>query len=412
MTRRRDRLRWSGLTLRMRLTLTYGLTFILCGAGLLAVAYALTGHALENVMPSPAKVIAIAPPNPDGSVHLEDGRTVSADEYRRELAEDQSRRQEAADTYRTGVLNAVLTRGFLGLAVVTPVALLLCWVTAGRALRPLRRMTGTVRRIAETPAPVGLATRIDITGPHDEVRELAVAFDAMLAKLDASFAAQRRFVANAAHELRTPLAIDRTVLEVSLDGPDPDIAGVRQRLLATNYRQSQMLDGLLALARAEQATLPLEPVDLAPVVLCEVSAAEGRGIKVETAVMPAVVSGEPTLLALLVRNLIGNGVKYNVPDGWLRVELARSGPDVLFTVANSGPVVVDSDVELLFVPFRRGGTDRTNATGGSGLGLSIVRAVTHAHRGSVSAVADDAGGLTVEVRLPALDGTAPEGPQR
>ncbi len=389
------------LTLRARLTVVYGVTFVLCGAVLLAVAYVLTGHALEHVVPSTAKVVAEAPPRSDGSVALSDGRIISADEYRRELANDEARREAGATAYRRSVLHAVLADGSLALAAVTPVALVLCWITAGRALRPLRRMTRTVRRIAATPAAIGLSTRIEISGPHDEVRELADAFDTMLARLDASFAAQHRFVANAAHELRTPLAIDRTVLEVSLDGPDPDVAGVRQLLLATNRRQARMIDGLLALARAEQASLPREPVDLAALIRAEVAVTGATGITVETALESAVVAGERTLLALLARNLLGNALRYNVPDGWVRVDLVRHGERVRLTVANSGPTVADADVALLFVPFRRGGAERTRSDGGSGLGLSIVRAVTQAHGGEVSATAPPGGGLVVQVCLPA-----------
>lgn len=158
-----------------------------------------------------------------------------------------------------------------------------------------------------------------------------------------------------------------------------------------------MLDGLLALARAEHQLPAPEPVELAALVEAEVAAADTAGLRVTRDLEPAVVDGEPTLLALLVRNLLHNAVRYNTPDGWLRVEVAARTGRAVLTVANSGPPV--ADVPRLFEPFRRGAGERTGSADGSGLGLSIVRAVARAHGGDVTAESGGDGGLTVRVVL-------------
>jgi signal transduction histidine kinase len=379
----------------------YGVTFLICSGFVLATAYWLMAASLDGLAPVPAKVVASGPANPDGSVTLVDGRTVSAREYDIEARADRERRRAAAAAFRDSVLHALVTRGVLAILAVTPAAWVLCWFAAGRGLRPLHRMTAIARHIASTPTSDGLTARIALVGPQDEVHELADAFDGMLAKLDESFAAQRRFVANAAHELRTPLAIDRTVLEVALDNPATDAATLGHRLLITNQRQALVLDGLLALARAEQATLHMEPVDLAGAVRAALAAADESGLRTELSVEPAVVLGEPALLGLLVRNLVGNAIRYNVPGGWLAVSLVDGGDTVTLTVTNTGEQVPDAAV--LFEPFRRGGAPRTDSASGSGLGLSIVRAVTLAHGGDVAASAREQGGLVVIVTLPSND---------
>jgi signal transduction histidine kinase len=257
----------------------------------------------------------------------------------------------------------------------------------------------------------GLRTRIAPHGPRDEVRELSEAFDAMLMRPEAAFGAQRRFVANAAHEMRTPLAIERSVLEVGLTAPDADLATIRQRLLDANHRQSDLLNGLLALAEAEQAEPDRRPMAFDAVVTAELSTMDALGTLIHDEIGPVRFAAEPSLLPLLVRNLVGNAVRYNVPGGWVHVVVAHDAGDptrpsgagmAVLTVENTGPTIDADRVSELFEPFRRGATERTRTGTGAGLGLSIVRAVAHAHDGVVTATARPEGGLIVTVRLPAL----------
>lgn len=388
------------MSLRWRLTLLYTAVFLCCGGLLLGAAYWLLRGSLAGQAPVPPKVLAVGPVPDTGPVRLTDGRVVAVDEYRRELVADQARSQAALDGYHGDILHALLVREFAALAVVTPAALGLGWVAAGRGLRPLTRMTVTVRHIARAPAAEGLNTRIGVTGTRDEVEQLASAFDAMLARLDAAFATQRRFVAHAAHELRTPLAVERAVLEVALGAPGADVGTVRDRLLDVNRRQTQMLNGLLALARAEQSEPRTEPVALDRVTGHELSIMDTIAVRLRSQLAPTPVDGDPALLALLVDNLVGNAVRHNVPDGEVEVRVAPDGGRAVLSVVNTGPVVDPRELPELFEPFRRGPAARSGATPGAGLGLAIVRAVVAAHHGEVTATARPDGGLVVRVELP------------
>ncbi|MEN3361907.1 MAG: hypothetical protein V7637_5889, partial [Mycobacteriales bacterium] len=263
-----------------------------------------------------------------------------------------------------------------------------------------------------------LDERIALDGPDDEIKELADTFDDMLARLDAAFDSQRRFVANASHELRTPLAVIRTEVDVTLADADASVADLRamaEIVRDASGRADRLVDALLVLARSEaQARIGLElhePVDLAAVVeraVEGVAAVVGRRcLAVTVEATPATTAGDPELLDRLVGNLVENAVRHNVDGGWVNVRTetdpAPAGhPAVLLAVRNSGPVVMAEAVDGLFEPFRRGGRARTaTPSRGAGLGLSIVRAVTAAHGGEVTAQPGTTGGLEVTVRLPA-----------
>ncbi|OLF09326.1 two-component sensor histidine kinase [Actinophytocola xinjiangensis] len=358
----------SRLTIRARLTLVHGGLFFLAGVVLLAATYALV------------------------SQRLGEGLTVS-DQTAPPGAEIPGERMvnHEAGLRPDDALTALLTQGAIALLVVGAAATALGWLIAGRMLQPLDRVTDTARRIAESPGDLG--QRIGMVGPSDELKRLGDTFDLMLERLDQSFDAQRRFIANASHELRTPLTLNRTLLEVAVGRRD---VGVETRvlgetLLEINGRHERLIDGLLLLARSERTLASVSYVDLADIV-----AHVGSSVEVSCAEAP--VLGDAVLLERLVQNLVENGVRHNVDGGWVRVSTSVAEGFSVLEVSNSGEVVAGYDVESLFEPFRR--LDRA-ASGGVGLGLSIVRAVAIAHGGSVVARARDTGGLTVTVRLPA-----------
>jgi signal transduction histidine kinase len=245
-----------------------------------------------------------------------------------------------------------------------------------------------------------------LTGPRDEVADLADTFDDMLGRLQAAFDAERRFVANASHELRTPLAVIRTEVEVTTADPAADVADLRRMgdvVLEATDRANRLLTSLLVLARTQaRGVSSSQPVDLADLIDPALRAIEAerleRALTVTVDAEPAVVLGDPALLERLVGNLVENAVRHNIAGGWIRIHTESVGVTGVLEVASSGPVVDSRTLAELFEPFRQGQRARTGHRG-TGLGLSIVRAVVAAHGGTVGAVPVDGGGLRVTVRL-------------
>jgi signal transduction histidine kinase len=307
------------------------------------------------------------------------------------------------DVLRDDARNRILSAGAITFGCVVVAAALLSWTLTGRILRPLREVTGTARRLSAE----SLSERIAYDGPRDELAELADTFDAMLARLQAAFESQRRFVANASHELRTPLSVIRTELDVTLADPDADVAELRRMadvVRTATLRSGQLVEALLLLARTDGMGLATrEPVDLATTVTAAWRAvraeAEPRGITPAFHVTPAPAVGDPSLLERVAGNLLENAVRHNVDGGWIDVRTSATPEWATLRVSSSGRHIDANRVTELFEPFRRGGVDRT-AQSGSGLGLSIVRAVVIAHHGQVTAVPVPEGGLSVTVHLP------------
>ncbi|WP_241248888.1 HAMP domain-containing sensor histidine kinase [Rhodococcus sp. X156] len=310
----------------------------------------------------------------------------------------------------------VLGHGSVAVLLVVAAAALLAWTLTGRVLRPLTDVTATAQALSQTT--LHERTRLaGAAGPRDEVGRLAEAFDRMLDRLQQSFEAQQRFVADASHELRTPLAVMRTEVDVTLADPFADAAELRRMgevLRDATDRAEAMVAGLLMVARTSATGLAVhERVDLVPLVAPALAAVEperaARQVTVTRQLQPATTIGDPALLARVVGNLVENGVRHNVPGGWLRVrtEVAATGAVVL-TVTSSGPPVAAHEVAALFEPFHRGGTGRT-AHRGSGLGLAIVAAVVQAHAGTVHGAPVPGGGLEVTVTLPPAPPTGPAG---
>lgn len=305
---------------------------------------------------------------------------------------------------RREILSAVVTWSAVILAALAAVGLAGGWWLAGRVLRPLNDLRDATRMVANGR----LDHRVRLVGPRDEFAEVADSFDHMLDRLSDAFAAQERFSANAAHELRTPLAVSRTVLDVALSAPDGrDDRQALERLSQTTDRAIELTEALLRLADANQLTARHESVDLAELVaeaLAEVGdeAAE-RGIAVDSAVVPAVVVGDATLLRQLVVNLLQNGVRHNRPDGglWLRT-YAAAGGGVRIEVESDGAPLTSASVARFVEPYLRGTGRTTVADGprGHGLGLALVDRIVAVHRGRLTLEPRSAGGLRVVVELP------------
>jgi signal transduction histidine kinase len=376
--------------LRMRLTLLYGGLFLLAGVMLISLMYFLVASKLPSG--------DLVPPGPSASAPA--GTSTGPDSHLQEL----SLLAERFRQLRTRVLDTFLQQSIIALAITTGAAVAFAWMIAGQVLRPLRRITETAQRVAER----SLHERIALQGPPDELKELADTFDAMLERLDRAFDSQRRFVANASHEMRTPLAINRTLLEVALTYGDlkPELRSLHTTLLATNERSEHMVDGLLTLARSENHQIKRRPVDLADAAAyaVELTAAEASeaGITLEAIPDTAPTTGDPMLLERLALNLVQNGIRHNHRDGWVHVKTGDSPVAgwVELTVANTGPEIPPYDVDELFEPFRRPHGQRTANDRGVGLGLSIVRSVARTHGGDAQAIPRPGGGLVVQVRLP------------
>jgi signal transduction histidine kinase len=394
-------------SIRLRLTLLYGGLFLLAGAGLLAVNYALVrsqftlpfGKRVEASSPAPAPgtllpvpgrtVVFVGPLTGGDKLIVNAGSAADIEAVRRQL--------------ENAALNQILAQSGVALALMALVSVGLGWLVAGRVLRPLTAITATARRLEGST----LHERINLQGPQDELKELADTMDQMLGRLDAAFETQRRFVANASHELRTPLAIARTEVDVALADPDAGAAELRamaERVREAGERSERLIEGLLTLARSERQLRSAEPVDLA-VAAADALDASGQeaarlGLRVSSVIGAAAASGDRALLERLVANLVENAVRHNRPGGWLEVDTGRTGATAVVRVANGGPPIRPDQVASLFEPFQRLNGDRTSSARGAGLGLSIVRSVATAHGGHAEARPLDDGGLEVTVELP------------
>ncbi len=284
------------------------------------------------------------------------------------------------------------------------------WLLAGRMLAPLTRITGATR-IAATGS---LSHRIRLEGRTDEFRELADAFDTMLAQLEAHVAEERRiaaeqqrFAANASHELRTPLAVTQTLLDVARKDSDRNATELVDRLYDVNSRAIDLTEALLLLSRAERRSFTPEHVDLSLVAEeateTLLPVAEQRGATIETSGAPTATIGSPALLLQLATNLVHNAIVHNLPERgsvWVTTSVQPEG--AVLTVENTGEKLTPALVSTLAEPFQRGDrrtrTDHANV--GVGLGLAIVKSITQAHDGTLTLTPRDGGGLRVTVRLP------------
>jgi signal transduction histidine kinase len=386
-------------TIRLRLTALYGVVFLITGAILLTLGYLLVRHNL-NAQGDFRRALArlgLRPPQGALSFRRSSRFAPGSTDFRLAAA--------VAAQLRADALHRLLIEYLGALMAMTAVSVAAGWLLAGRALRPLRRITATARRVSGE----NLRERIALTGPADELKELADTFDGMLARLDNAFGSQRHFVANASHELRTPLAIMRTELDVALADPDAGEADLRrmgEAVRDTVDRCERLIESLLMLARSEAAAGREESVDVAALAADCVTDLRARAREADVRLIGdmqvAWVSGEPALLERMIANLIDNGIRYNSRGGELHISIHARAGKVSVRVANGGARIDPEDVQSLVEPFRRLG----RGEGGFGLGLSIVRSVVLAHRGTIELEAPEAGGLVVRIELPAAPAPA------
>ena len=379
-----DRPRLPRPTVRLRLTLLYGGLFLASGACLLGFTYLAVARLIDSY---------------SLSLRVHSGGT-SIGVHLLQILQVAEHQQAATEKRQLLIVFAV------ALAVMAAASAGLGWLMAGRVLRPLRTITTAARHISAS----NLSQRLALDGPDDELRELADTFDQLLARLQASFAAQRQFIANASHELRTPLARQRVLSQVALADPGSTIASLRaahERVLASGAQQERLIEALLALALSQRGLERREPFDLAAVtdevLLARQPQADSHGLMVDARLGPAPAAGDPGLAERLVANLADNAIRHNVPGGWITVTTASSQGHAILTVASSGPVIPEEHVNQLFEPFhqRVSGRDRPSADHGLGLGLSIVKAIAATHDAPLTARPQPGGGLTVEIRFPA-----------
>ncbi|MFF8847307.1 sensor histidine kinase [Streptomyces sp. NPDC015127] len=370
-------------TVGRRFTLLYAVVFLLSGMGLLALTYLLSGSQATRVAPGQP------PPGRSG--------LAAAEQHIRDL-EGQLSAVHAQQSRQ------LLVGSLIALVVMAAVSLLLGRALAGRVLRPLRLITAATRRISAE----NLHRRLAVTGPADEVKELADTIDGLLERLEASFAAQRRFVGNASHELRTPLATMRASLDVAVAKPEPaaPTVALAHRLRTELDRVDCLLDGFLVLARAQHSALADRTVVSLGELAGETLAARAtdiaaKGLTVHHEVGPeSFTRGSPALLSRLVENVIDNAIVHNDEGGWIRIAIRHDDTAAHLVVETGGRVLDQDEVDRLGQPFERLGADRTGSEESSGLGLSIVSAIAAAHGGSLALRARPEGGLRVTAALP------------
>ena len=351
-----------GLSVRLKLTLSYAGFVMLAGAVLLAAVWVFLLHDLPDIAVSAGGIVPI---------------------------------------------HSIFRRDFAPIAAILLVFLLLFgllggWLLAGRMLAPLARITDATR----TAATGSLSHRIQLPGRNDEFRELADTFDAMLARLEAHVAEQQRFAANASHELRTPLAITQTMLDVARNDPDRDTGELVDRLHAVNTRAIDLTEALLLLTRADRRSFTPEHVDLS--LIAEEATetllpfAGNRGVTIETAGDMTPTIGSRALLLQLTTNLVHNAIVHNLPQqGTVWITTTVHPESVGITVENTGDKLTSQSASTLVEPFLRGAERIRTDHAGVGLGLAIVKSIAQAHDGTLTLIPRAAGGLRVTVQLPA-----------
>jgi signal transduction histidine kinase len=381
-------------TVRLRLAVTYGVMFLLSGAVLLAIT--------SGVVYSRSREQVIQARQPGTQTPLQQAQS------RIQQLRDQLAAVERSQN--SGISEDLLIGSAIGLGIMTAASVALGWGVAGRALRPVRQMTAATRRISED----NLHERLAVSGPDDELKDLADTVDGLLGRLESAFAAQRRFVANASHELRTPLATMRASLDVAMAKPEPappQTVALASRLRAELDQVDRLLDGFLTLARARHAAPPgRDMVSLGHAVSASLAAraeaiaarnltVENTGQTGHTDRDAAWVTGNQTLLCRMVDNVVDNAIAHNHDGGFIRVSTGADG-FAWMIVETGGPVLDPRLVAQLAQPFQRLAADRTGSGQGAGLGLSIVSAIAAAHGGVLDLQARPEGGLRVGIGLP------------
>jgi signal transduction histidine kinase len=399
--------RWWPKKVRTRLTLLYALLFLAAGSVILGLTYGLVASripaqtARSQLSPNQSqKLIRLCKDQPQpakGATAKQAPGPISA-QCQKAFAEGAI---SGSQDQRDQALHDLLLFSLLGLAVMTVASGALGWIVSGRVLRPVRAITETAKRASEQH----LGERLDLSGPQDELKELADTFDEMLERLDEAFAGQKRFVANASHELRTPLTVMRTAIDVTLAKTSPSaeqLEAMARKVGDCVDRAEHLIDALLTLAISDKGQLGNEFVDLATSAEDAIDAVAGmaadKGVRVETDLQSAETIGDRYLLDRMVSNLLENGVRHNQPGGWVRVRTGMVNGNATLAVANTGPHVADESIPGLLEPFGRSEA-RSNPAQGVGLGLSVVNSIVLAHDAALTVGSRVDGGLDVSVVL-------------
>jgi signal transduction histidine kinase len=392
-------------TIRVRLTLLYTGLFAFGGAVLVAITYVL-------VAAIPTAASSWSTRLPGGQVDTSSFRVPDRQEFEPICIQALSTKDAepnlrdkcvlayqfwGAQSQRDATLSHLLQYSLATLAVVIGLAALAGWIVAGRVLRPVHKIAAAAREASAN----NLSTRVALTGPRDELRELADTFDEMLDRIQMTFDSQERFIANASHELRTPLMVMRTTVDVVLAKPVPTHADIRD--MAHDIRievdhAEGLVEALLTLARNDRGLTVRDDIDLATIAEDVLDTTDPLDRRPHLSLEPALATGDPVLLERLLANLIDNAMRHNIPGGDLWVTTSTAGGRPTVVVANTGPIIAPEAIDGLFEPFHRL-NDRTTRDG-FGLGLALVASITAMHHGTVTAQPRPGGGLEVTVTMP------------
>ncbi|ADP79506.1 sensor histidine kinase [Pseudofrankia inefficax] len=383
----------------MRLTAFYGGLFLLAGVVLLTITNILVNHTTGDVVYSARPADRFQPASPDGRSARSDHLPMDARQLHAELG-----RLHARDVHQ------FLVQSGVALAITAVACIALGYVLASRALRPVRTITAQARTISAH----NLHKRVKVEGPADELKLLGDTFDELLDRLEQAFDAQRQFIANVSHELRSPLARQRAITEVALGDAEANAATLRaahERVLVAEVQQERLIDALLALARGQASVQHPRPVDLADITARVLDArrdeASRRGLKISTSLDHAETTGDPRLVERLATNLIDNAIRHNQAGGRVDIRTSTHSGSAHLDVANTGPVVPAAAVERIFQPFRRLDPDRTHSGDGLGLGLSIVQAIANSHGAAITTSVRPEGGLHIRISFTPIADTEP-----
>lgn len=374
---------WTG-SIRFRLTIvTSFLTFGLAGL-VIGVIYFGLRHSVET-----QRVSALVVQIPGGPVLIKP---------------DQAQLIQAQVNAQT--LDSLQRYTFVALLVVFVLSAIVGWFVSGRMLRPIGRITETVREIQASD----LSRRIALGGPDDELRRLAGTFDDLLARVDEAFEGQRQFIHEASHELRNPLAVIRTNLEVTLADPEATVEDLRHTVEVigrSTERMSRLVDDLLVYARKGTLSIDRDPVDVGALVAEAAEefavSADVAGIHLAEEATPGLwILGDRLALRQALGNLLANAVRYTPAGGAIRVRAGREGAWIWMSVEDQGPGIAPEQQELVFQRFWRGDPREGREQGRSGLGLTIVQQIAEAHGGEAKLASVVGEGSAFAIWIPAL----------
>lgn len=382
---------WMG-SIRFRLAVVYSSVLFGLAALMLSVVYIALAVQLNNQTVHQDQHVAFVTQTPDGQFVVRTGTApVEVRTFEQEV--------------NSAALYQLRRFSFGALFLLFLASLVIGWFVAGSALAPVERITLVAREIEATD----LSRRINLGGPPDELRDLADTFDSMLGRIDGAFEEQKRFIHEASHELRNPLAVIRTNVDVTLADPaaTPDdlreTLGVVQR---SSERMTRLVDDLLVHARQGESVHQMMPVELGALVADAVGEfrvpAEERGLRLEVAGVDGpdrTVIGDPVALKQAITNLLANAVRLAPAGSTVRASVGAEGAWVWMAVADEGPGIAPEDQDRVFQRFFRGPQSKGSGQG-SGLGLTIVRQIAESHCGEVRLVSEPGRGSVFAVWLP------------